>query len=103
MENQYIRRYWQSGFELIALMLATYQHTGDEALLTNELLPVARAVLRFYALHYPNDSEGRLLLKPAQSLETWWETENPMPEIAGLHYLLHNCWPCRILTLKWVI
>uniref|UniRef100_UPI00404A6F2E DUF5703 domain-containing protein n=1 Tax=Cephaloticoccus sp. TaxID=1985742 RepID=UPI00404A6F2E len=88
VENQYIRRYWQSGFELIALMLATYQHTGDEALLTNELLPVARAVLRFYALHYPNDSEGRLLLKPAQSLETWWETENPMPEIAGLHYLL---------------
>jgi alpha-L-fucosidase 2 len=88
VENQYIRRYWQSGFELIALMLATYQHTGDEALLTNELLPVARAVLRFYALHYPNDSEGRLWLKPAQSLETWWETENPMPEVAALHYLL---------------
>jgi alpha-L-fucosidase 2 len=88
VENQYIRRYWQSGFELIALMLATYQHTGDEALLAKELLPVARAVLRFYSLHYPNDSEGRLLLKPAQSLETWWESENPMPEVAGLHYLL---------------
>lgn len=88
VENRYIRRYWQSGFELIALMLETYQHTGDEALLTEELLPVARSVLRFYALHYPNDHEGRLLLKPAQSLETWWETENPMPEVAALHYLL---------------
>lgn len=88
VENRYIRRYWQSGFEIVTLMLETYRHTGDETLLTEDLLPIARAVLKFYALHYPNDANGRLLLKPAQSLETWWETENPMPEVAALHYLL---------------
>ncbi len=88
VENQYIRRYWVGGLELVALMLETYQHTGDNALLETELLPVARAVLKFYALHYGNDARGRLRLAPAQSLETWWEAENPMPEIAGLHYLL---------------
>ncbi|MCF7687285.1 MAG: DUF5703 domain-containing protein [Cephaloticoccus sp.] len=88
VENQYIRRYWVSGFELIALMLENYQHTGDSSLLEQELLPIARAVLKFYALHYPNDSAGRLFLSPAQSLETWWDAENPMPEIAALHFLL---------------
>jgi len=88
VENQYIRYYWTSGLELIALMLETYQHTGDTALLENDLLPVARAVLKFFALHYGNDAKGRLRLAPAQSLETWWEAENPMPEVAALHYLL---------------
>ncbi|MEO6875647.1 MAG: DUF5703 domain-containing protein [Opitutaceae bacterium] len=88
IENQYIRRYWVGGLELIALMFETHAHIGDIALLEEELLPIARAVLNFIALHYPNDARGRLHLAPAQSLETWWEAENPMPEIAALHFLL---------------
>ena len=88
IENRYIRYYWTSGLELIALMLETHAHTGDAALLEDELLPIARAVLTFCALHYPNDATGKLHFAPAQALETWWEAENPMPEIAALHYLL---------------
>jgi len=88
IENRYIRHYWTSGLELVALMLEVHAHTGDTALLEQELLPIARAVLQFYALHYPNDANGRLHLAPAQALETWWEVENPLPEIAALHFLL---------------
>ena len=88
IENRYIRWYWTSGLELVALMLETHAHTGDSALLEHELLPVARAVLQFIAAHYPNDASGKLRFAPAQALETWWEAENPMPEIAALHYLL---------------
>ena len=88
IENRYIRYYWTSGLEFIALMLETHAHTGDSALLEHELLPVARAVLKFCALHYPNDAGGKLRFAPAQALETWWESENPMPEIAALHDLL---------------
>lgn len=88
IENRYIRYYWTSGLELIALMLETHAHTGDTALLEEELLPIARAVLTFCALHYPNDAAGKLHFAPAQALETWWDAENPMPEIAALHYLL---------------
>ncbi len=88
VENQYIRRYWVGGLELIALMLETYAHIADATLLENELLPIARAVLEFYAAHYPSDAHGQLRFAPAQSLETWWVAENPLPEIAGLHYLL---------------
>ncbi len=88
VENRYIRRYWTSGLELVALMLETFAHTGNVALLENELLPIARAALTFYALHYPDDAHGKLHFAPAQALETWWEAENPMPETAALHYLL---------------
>lgn len=88
VENKYIRRYWVGGLELIALMLETHAHTGDTALLENELLPIARAVLKFYAAHYASDASGKLRIAPAQALETWWEAENPLPEIAALHYLL---------------
>ena len=88
IENQYIRYYWTSGLELVALMLETHAHTGDTALLADELLPIARAVLQFCALHYANDAGGKLRFAPAQALETWWQAENPMPEITALHYLL---------------
>ena len=88
IENRYIRRHWSGGLELVALMLETHAHTGDTALLTDELLPIARAVLDFYAQHYTNDAAGKLHVVPAQALETWWEAENPMPEIAGLHSVL---------------
>jgi hypothetical protein len=88
IENRYIRHYWTSGLELIALMLETYAHTGDTALLEHDLLPVARSVLAFFAAHYPDDAGGKLHFAPAQALETWWDAENPMPEIAALHWLL---------------
>lgn len=88
IKNDYIRHCWISGLELIALMLETYRHTEDSLLLSRILLPISRAVLKFYALHYPHDAEGRLLVAPAQALETWWGAENPMPEVAALHYLL---------------
>lgn len=85
VENRYIGRLYVGGLELTAMMLETYAHTRDTALLESELLPIARAVLAFYAQHYSAGSDGRLRLAPAQALETWWETENPLPDVAGLH------------------
>ena len=88
IENRYIGRYYVGALELTALMLETYAHTRDTALLDNELIPIARAVLTFYAQHYPNGPDGKLRLAPAQSLETWWNAVNPLPDIAGLHDVL---------------
>ena len=88
VENRYIGRLYVGGLELVALMQETHAHTHDTALLEQELLPIARAVLAFYAQHYPQDPDGTLRLRPAQALETWWEAENPMPDVAGLHDLL---------------
>lgn len=86
--NQYIRFHWSGGLELLALMLDFHAFGADDEFLREELLPHAEAVLEFYAVHYPRQPNGRLLFVPSQALETWWETENPTPEVAGLHYVL---------------
>jgi alpha-L-fucosidase 2 len=88
VQNRYIRHYWTSGLEMIALLHAVWRHTGDDTWRDRDLVPLARGVLRFFARHYPDDAAGRLHIAPAQSLETWWEAENPAPEVAALHDLL---------------
>lgn len=82
--NKYIRYYWSGGLELSLMMLDYLAYTNDRALWKTSLLPIIDGVLEFYSKHYPREPNGRILFAPAQALETWWETENPMPEVAGL-------------------
>lgn len=86
--NPYIRFHWSGGLELLAMMLDRQAYAPDDAFVRDTLLPHADAVLRFYAEHYPRQPDGRILFVPSQALETWWETENPTPEVAGLHFVL---------------
>ncbi|MBL9136631.1 MAG: hypothetical protein JNK85_12210 [Verrucomicrobiales bacterium] len=97
--NQYIRFHWSGGLELLAMMLARHAQSPDPAWLRETLLPHADAVLAFYAKHYPRQPDGKILFVPSQALETWWETENPTPEVAGLHTVLDELlrWPPTIL------
>ncbi|MCD6304198.1 MAG: hypothetical protein J7M21_04470, partial [Planctomycetes bacterium] len=88
MLNRYIRRHWESGLELAMMMLDRYDYTQDERFLRRTVLPHVEAVLAFYENHYGRDVEGKLRIEPAQSLETWWQAVNPMPEVAGLHAVL---------------
>jgi hypothetical protein len=92
--NRYIRYHWSSGLELLAMILDYHVFFNSKELLHSTLFPIADAVLEFYTRHYPLEPNGRLLLTPAQALETWWECENPMPEVAGLHFVLD-----RLLSL----
>jgi alpha-L-fucosidase 2 len=87
-DNQYIRYHWEGGIELAAMMLDYYAFTRDEPFLRGTLLPVASEVATFYDRHYPRDEQGRIRLSPAQSLETYWDSVNPAPEIAGLRFIL---------------
>jgi len=86
--NRYIRREWQGGIEITAMMLDYYAATGDGSFLRETLLPIAGEVLTFYEEHYERDARGKIRLEPAQALETWWECVNPAPEVAGLRYVL---------------
>ncbi len=88
VQNTYIRRYWSGGLELIAIMLDAWAHTRDEQLLAETLLPIADAVTEFYDRHYRRDENGKIRFEPAQSLEMWHEAVNPLPEIAGLRFIL---------------
>lgn len=75
---------WVAGPELVYMMLDAWEHTGDEALLRQRILPTARAVLRFFDHYYQTNEAGRLVMHPSQAVETWWDCTNPMPELAGL-------------------
>ena len=88
-ENRYIRRYWQGMLELLAILVDAYAVSGDDALLRDKLLVLAPPFLRFYRDYFARrDDAGKLRLEPSQSLETWWEAVNPLPDIAGLHWVL---------------
>jgi hypothetical protein len=86
---------WVCGPELAFMAFDLYDYTLDEALLEKRLLPTAHEVLTFFDEHYATDGNGRLVMHPAQALETWWDCTNPMPELAGLHALT-----ARLLALS---
>ncbi len=95
MLNRYIRREWQGGIELIAMMQDVYERKGDERFLSETLLSFSDAILLFYEQHYPRDEKGKLYIHPGQALETWQDASNPMPELAGLRWVLGRflAWP----------
>jgi hypothetical protein len=78
------KREWVAGPELVWMMLDNYEHTGDEALLRERIIPTADAVMRFFDNYYKTNENGQLVMHPAMACETWWECTNPMPELAGL-------------------
>lgn len=94
-QNRYIRYYFQSNIELVALMLAYYEFSEDDGFLTETLFPVASRILTFYDRHYPKSERGEIVLTPAQSLETYFEgVRNPLPDIAGLRWITTRLKSC---------
>src|SRR5206468_2976870 len=87
-ECAYVRYYWTCGIELSLLLWEFFAHEQDEGFAREFLVPIGDAVTEFFDLHYPRDAAGKIRFEPAQSLETWHEAVNPLPEIAGLKYLL---------------
>ena len=87
--NSYISRYWNGSLELIAVMLDRYDFTQDGQFAKDTLVPLADPLINFLNLYWAKrDTNGRIRFDPAQSLETWHSAVNPLPEIAGLRFLL---------------
>ena len=87
-DNNYVRWLWHGGLELSAKMLDYYEATEDPAFLRDTLLPFAEGVTTFYDQHYQRDEKGKIRIEPACALESVHNAVNPLPEIAGLHYVL---------------
>lgn len=83
-ESRWHRWEWQGGIELLYMLLDHYEHTLDEKLLKERVLPLAHEILTFYDQHYGVDERGKIIMEPAQALETWWDCRNPMPEVSGI-------------------
>jgi len=86
--NNYIRRYWSGGLELVAVLLDRYDFTQDKDFARATLVPLADPIIAFLDQYWKRDSSGKIRFDPAQSLETWHTAVNPLPEIAGLQFLL---------------
>lgn len=87
-ENDYVRWLWQGGIELTAKMLDYYEATEDETFLSEMLMPIADGVATFYDQHWKRDKQGKIRMDPACALESCHNVVNPLPEIAGLKYVL---------------
>jgi hypothetical protein len=84
-DNMFIRYYWQGGLELCTMMTTYFQYTLDSIYFKQKMLPFIREIISFYDQHYMRDPSGKILIEPAQSLETFQDGMlNPTPEIAGL-------------------
>jgi hypothetical protein len=88
VDNSYIRHHYTGATETSVMMLEYSAHTSDRQFLGNIALPFAEEVLEFYDKHYGRDKTGKLRMEPAQSLETFYGVVNPLPDVAGLQYLL---------------
>lgn len=82
--NPYIKDLIITGLEMSNYLLDYYRYTGDEKMLHAQTIPFIKEVLLFYDQHYHRDASGKLLITPAQSLETYINAVNPTPDIAGL-------------------
>ena len=87
-DGYYHDYYFTSGLETTAMMLDFVNHTGDSEFRDTVLVPFAREVLRFFDKHYARGADGKLRIDPGQVLETWWNSVNPSPDIAGLRFCL---------------
>ena len=87
--NVCIHRYWSGGMELTAFMLDRYDFTQDQQFAKDTLVPLADPIIAFFDQYWPKrDANGKIIMDPAQSLEALPWTVNPMPEVAGLHFIL---------------
>ena len=87
--NVCIHQYWSGGLELTAFMLDRYDFIQDESFARNTLVPLADPIIAFFDQFWQKrDANGKIIVDPAQSLEALPWTVNPMPEIAGLRFIL---------------
>ncbi len=84
IQNEYIRYHFNGSLELLTLMVEYYRYTEDVGFLKEYLLPMAGELLSWWHLHWNLDANGKLYMYPSHALETYWEIENPTPDIAGL-------------------
>jgi hypothetical protein len=67
-------------------MLDYHEYTEDQAFLETRLLPMATSVLKYFDTRFRKDEDGRIVLDPTQSVETYWYgVINDTPSVAGLN------------------
>ncbi|MEI6051808.1 MAG: DUF5703 domain-containing protein, partial [Opitutaceae bacterium] len=72
------------GLELLYLMLDYCHHTGDDSFLREQTLPYAKDIFLYVSTRFRQRQAGKMVLGPLQSVETYFDTTDPLPVVAGL-------------------
>jgi hypothetical protein len=89
IQSHWQKYHIQGTLEVIAQMLDTYDYNPNEQFARKELIPFADEIVTFYDQHYTRDANGKILMSPSQSLESYQLIAvNPTPDIAGLMSVL---------------
>lgn len=83
------------GLELCNLMLDYFQFTKDTRFLQDELLVYAEELLSYVETRFAEREDGKIVLAPLQSVETYFDTTDPIPVIAGMDAVI-----ARVLALE---
>ncbi len=86
VSSPWFRYVWNQGLEVVGLMLDYHDYTEDNTFLEKRLLPMATSVLKYFDTRFRKDADGRIILDPTQSVETYWHgVINDTPTVAGLN------------------
>lgn len=72
------------GLELLSLMLDYYEYSEDSYFFKEELQIYAKDLYRYVETRFSTRNDNKLVVEPLNSIETYWDTKNPIPVIAGL-------------------
>lgn len=83
------------GLELCSMMLDYYDFTSDSVFLKETALPMLYELLLYIATRFPERKDGLMRIGPLNSVETYRDTINPIPVVAGIRSCLK-----RVLALR---
>lgn len=76
------------GLELLKLMLDYYWYTLDTEFIHTDILPYAQELFLYIETRFTERKDGKIVISPLNSLETYFDTTNPAPVVAGMHSVL---------------
>jgi hypothetical protein len=89
VQNTAIRNNFTNNLELLTMGLEYAAYFPQDKNFTKlTLAPLADAILVFFDAHFEREPGGHLRMSPAQALGAFPEAVNPLPDIAGLKYVI---------------
>lgn len=86
--------------ELISLMLDYYNYTLDHTFFHTDIQTYAMDIMQYVETRFTERKEGKIVIGPLNSIETYRDTINPITVVAGLRIVLDRLLKVEILEDK---
>lgn len=86
--NAGVHNNFSNNLEVCLLMDWYCRASGEERFLSNDFYPFLRQIVSFFQQYAKKGDDGHWHIAPSNAIEVWPDAKDPMPDIAGLRYLL---------------